>query len=317
MATRGNTLGAERLVAQVAAVFSIGAGVIHVSAAGDHTNLRLMFVGFLAVAAAQVVLGAVLMWRRPSRWVVVAGIALMVGAIGVWVLSRTEGLPFLEDGHTEPVGFKDGVTVLFEAASLPALLLLLSRDLERVSLPSARLETQTLTALGMCCFALMVPALMLDGGGHHSHEQAVALGIHADDHGEDEALAHTDTQSHEKGAETGHHTAKSEQKSAHDGDGGHKHSGAKLASAPLGGSHEHSGDSDSGNRPAHHDDDTDGGKNHNDRHRGDHRRGRPDRDHGHGDHEGDDPAAEPGDEQPISISYGPEPSVCVGTVCVP
>ena len=40
-----------RLVGQVAAVLSIGAGVIHISAAGDHTNLPVMFAGFFHGAA--------------------------------------------------------------------------------------------------------------------------------------------------------------------------------------------------------------------------------------------------------------------------
>src|SRR5688500_9330097 len=56
-----------RLVAQIAAVLSIGAGVIHVSAAGDHTDLPVMFGGFMVVATLQVALGVVLLRRPPSR----------------------------------------------------------------------------------------------------------------------------------------------------------------------------------------------------------------------------------------------------------
>ena len=312
---------AVRLVGTVAAILSIGAGVIHVSAAGDHTNLPVMFAGFLVVAALQVTLGALLLWRRPTRWLIVAGVALMVGSIGAWLMSRTQGLPFLEDGHTEPVGFKDGVTVLFELASIPALLLLLSRDLARVSLPSPRLETQALTALGVGCLALMIPALILEGGGHHSHEQAVALGIHADDHGEGEEIAHADTKSHQDDPGSGHHATKTDKKGAGahrhadsaNKSGGH-HSGVELAAAPLGTDHEHNGAGEPKDSPQHHDDGDGGGKKGGGHHRGgEHRRGRPDRDHGHGDHEGE----EPGDEAPISVSYEPQPRVCIGTVCVP
>ena len=42
----------------------------------------------------------------------------------------------------EPIGFKDSVTVLFELATVPGLLLLMSPDLGGVRLPSARLGTQ-------------------------------------------------------------------------------------------------------------------------------------------------------------------------------
>ena len=304
-----------RLVGEVAAILSIGAGVIHYSAAGDHTNLPVMLAGFIVVATLQVALGALLLWRRPpSRRLVLAGLALMVGAIGVWVLSRTQGLPLLEDGHAEPIGFKDGVTVVFELASIPALLLLLSRDLARVSLPSPKLEAQTLTALGASCFALMVPALMLGGGEHHSHEEAVEMGIHTDDHGPGEELAHAGSDSHGDDPDDGHHATKPDGKGhgharAGDASGGH-HSGFELASAPVTG-HEHDG---GGDGPQHHADD--GGEgNHHDGH---HRRDRRDRDHGHGDHEEDEPGGGgSGDEPPLSLSYDPEPSVCIATVCVP
>ena len=309
-----------RLVGEVAAILSIGAGVIHYSAAGDHTNLPVMFAGFVVVATLQVALGALLLWRRePSRRLVVAGLALMLGAIGVWLLSRTAGLPFLEDGHAEPIGFKDGVTVLFELASIPPLLLLLSRDLARVSLPSPRLEAQTLTALGASCLALMVPALVLDGGGHHSHEEAVEMGIHDDDHGAGDEVAHADEASHDD-PNDGHHAPKADGKGADghghagapNGSSGH-HSGVELAAAPLGTSHEHEGDPEGGDAPEHHADD-DGEGNHRG---GDHRRDRPDRGRGHGDHENEEPGDGSGGEPPVSVSYDPEPSVCITTVCVP
>ena len=172
---QGNS-DAVRLVSTLAAILSIGAGVIHVSAAGDHTSLPVMFAGFLAVATLQIALGALLLWRRPSKLLIAAGVGLMVGSIAVWVLSRTEGLPFLEDGHTEAIGFKDGITVLFELGSIPLLLLLMSQELDRVSLPSPRLASHALAVTGAGCFALMAPALLLGGGEHHSHDQAVKLG---------------------------------------------------------------------------------------------------------------------------------------------
>jgi len=315
---------AARLVARVAAILSIGAGVIHVSAAGDHTNLPVMFAGFLAVAALQVALGALLLWRRPSRLLVTAALLLMVGSVGVWLWSRTSGLPFLEDGHTEPVGFKDGITVLFEVASIPPLLLLLSRDLAQATLPSPRLAHQTSSLVGVACFALMVPALMLGGGGHHSHEQAVELGLHTDDHGQGEELAHADTQSHGRDPNAGHHATKKGESDGHahtgdaNGSSGHRHSGTQLASAPLGGSHSHGGGGD--NPPRHDAGEHDAGGE-GDHHDGQHRRGRPDRDHGHGpghgDHEGEEPGDESGDEPPLSVSYEPEPSVCISGFCVP
>jgi hypothetical protein len=314
---------ARQLVAQVAAVLSIGAGVIHVSAAGDHTNLPLMFAGFIVVAALQVGLGVLLLRGQPSRALIVAALGLMLGSLGVWLVSRTAGLPFLDDGHTEPVGFKDGVTVLFELASVPALLLLLSKDLARVSLPSSRLRSQTLGVLGVACFALVPPALLLDGGGHHSHEQAVELGIHDDGHGEGDELTHVGPDaSHSDGGDDQHarrdgsDRAHGHGKDSAEADGAHAHSGAELASAPLGTSHEHQGSETPGDEPKHHADEN-GRGNHGDRphHRGG-RHGDKPHDDGHGgERDGDGDGSD--DDQPVTISYGPEPSVCVTGLCFP
>lgn len=309
-------------------MLSIGAGVIHVSAAGDHTNLPVMFAGFLVVATLQVGLGALLLRRPPSRLLVAAGLVLMVGSVGVWLVSRTAGLPFLEDGHTEPVGFKDGITVLFELASLPALLLLLSPDLARVSPPSPRLRSQTLAVLGVACFALLPPALLLGGGEHHTHEEAVELGIH-EDHDEGDELAHAGPESSHADGEDGHHAdgkAKGADGHGHAGSakkaGEHQHSDVDLASTPRGGSHEHSADSAPGDAPGHHGDEDDG----DDRGDGQHHRGKRDGDkqhgdghrgggHGDGDHGGGGDGSD--GEEPLTITYEPEPSVCVMAVCFP
>ena len=43
------SLDAARLVARLTAILSIAAGVIHLSAAGDHRNLPVMLAGFLVV----------------------------------------------------------------------------------------------------------------------------------------------------------------------------------------------------------------------------------------------------------------------------
>jgi hypothetical protein len=317
-----------RLVGTVAAILSVAAGVIHFSAAGDHTNLPVMFVGFIVVATLQVALGGLLVWRRPSKLLIAAALALMLGSIGAWLLSRTAGLPFLEDGHTEPIGFKDGVTVLFELASVPVLRLLLSRDLARVSLPSPKLASQTVTALGAACFALMIPALLLGGGEHHSHEQAVAMGIHhdEDEHADGDELAHSgagaDHRDGEHSHSVGSHSPSGAGGHSHanslDAAADHQHSDTEFASTPLHPSHEHTDGHAPGSTPRHHSD----GKG-DDKH-GDHERGHDDPDHGgggHGDHGDGGPGEGPGDEPAISVSYEPAPSVCITpgatNVCFP
>jgi hypothetical protein len=135
-----------------------------------------MLVGFLLVAYLQVGLGGILIARRPGRLLIAAGVTMTVACVGLWILSRTTGLASIGGEAVEPIGFKDGVCVLFEIATLPALLLLASSDLLEVPLPSPRLGTHGLGLLGAGITALFVPALFLDAGHHHSHEALHALG---------------------------------------------------------------------------------------------------------------------------------------------
>jgi len=242
-----------RVVGCATGLFSIAAGVIHVSAAADHQNLPVMMIGFISVAILQVALGGLLIWRRPHKLLLIAALGLMLGSVGMWLISRTSGLPFLPGGHMEPIGFKDSVTVLFELATVPGLLLLMSPDLGGVRLPSARLGTQGLAFLAAFIFTLFVPALMLDGGAHHAagqaghphadggHGEGQTLKAGAGHHGAGKDSAH----GHAGGSKAGHG------KGGHDDGGHHKGSGggnAELAQADTeapGGGHAHGGSGDS------------------------------------------------------------------------
>ena len=303
-----------RLVCEVAAILSIAAGVIHISAAGDHTDLPVMFAGFLLVAALQIALGALLLRRQPSRLIVAAAVAMMLSSIGLWLLSRTAGLPYLPDGHVEPIGFKDGVTKLFEIASIPLLLVLLSTELARVSLPSRRLGSQTRASVGIACVALMAPALVLGGGTQHSHEQAVALGLHTEHDGSSTTRHAGSPSTHDDASHDGAQHAKRSHGAGDDHThAASDHTGLHLASAPLGGTHEHGAAGAPGDAPIHHSEQHGDRRDHGghgnrpgDKHHGG--------DHGHGGGEHEPPEAEPA----ISVTYEPEPSVCVGGVlCVP
>jgi hypothetical protein len=257
---------AGRLVAAVTAVFFIGAGVLHLSAAADHTNLPVMMAGFLAVAVVQAGFGGLLLWRRPEPLLLTAGVALMLTSVGIWLVSRTAGLPFLPGGHMEPIGFKDAVTVLFELASVPGLLLLSSKELLDVRLPSARLGTQTLAGISTAAFLLFVPALMLGGGHHHSRAE-LAAHTHGDEPGaahahEGEQLASAGAAGHEHGAGA----AASEQGTGHAA-AGHAHGdGAALTALDGSGSgHVHGGSGSGqtrGDSEHRHESGSDGGKGH-------------------------------------------------------
>jgi hypothetical protein len=312
---RAGLEGGARVASVLGGMLLIGAGLLHISAAGDHTNLPVMAAGFLVVAALQAGLGGLLLVRRAGRLVLAGGIALTLGALATWLVSRTAGLPLLPGGHMEPVGFKDGITVLFETATVPLLAMLASSELDAVRMPSPRLGNQAVAVLGSAMFALFVPAFLLGGGEHHSaSEMAQAHGEDGHGHGDDNAAlaqaggdhTHDDATAsghagaaHEEGGEPrgrpataavladAHHSATGQTRDASDlglstADGESKHQ-----------SHEGSGQEDGGGG-------TGGGQQHGsgehdgDGQRGDGDHGDGDATDGHGEHTGAEPAAENG-----------------------
>jgi hypothetical protein len=304
--------GGARVASTLAGMLLIGAGLLHISAAGDHTNLPVMTAGFLVVAALQAGLGGFLLYRRAGRLVIAGGLALTLGALAIWLVSRTAGLPFLPGGHMEPIGFKDGITVLFEVATAPLLALLASTDLDGVRLPSPRLGTQAVAVLGSAMFALFVPAFVLGGGDHHSAGEMHGHG--EDGHGPEELAHATHGDSHEH-ADGSHEDADGEHAhgkaataetlaQAHKSATGHAHTESELGLSgdgheQSGDGHEHGeggGEQHGGGGHEHGSDDGGGG----DQTGGhDHREGGPD--HGSGGHEEAAPAE---NERSLALESG-------------
>jgi hypothetical protein len=214
-----------------------------------------MTAGFLVVAVLQAALGGLLLFRRSGRLLLMGGLALTVGALATWLVSRTLGLPFLPGGHMEPIGFKDGVTVLFEVATVPLLALLMSPELDRVRLPSPRLGSQAAAVLASGMFALFVPALVLGGGEHHgagemaghSHgEEGHAHGDEAAELAQAGGHTHGDEMASDSGHEHGSRKHAHGQPAtaetlaaAHESATGHSHSPSALGLTGGGGGHEH------------------------------------------------------------------------------
>src|SRR4051812_14519622 len=254
---RGGLTDAGRVVACGAGLLLIGAGLVHVSAASDHQDIAVLAAGFLISAYLQVALGGLMIARRPGRLLIAAGVAMTVTCVGLWLVSRTVGLEFLGGEPKEAIGFKDGVCVLFEICSLPGLLLLASRDLDDLSLPSPVLGRRSLRALGAGVLALLAPAVVF-GGHQHAHSH---IGLAASHHPADHArlafagahATHPATHSPAEHAAAGHvhpagtvHAGHSPAvHAAHLGGGGHSgHSGHvhQLApGAPAGHVHQHAG----------------------------------------------------------------------------
>jgi len=220
-----------RVVGRMAAIASIGAGMVHVAAAADHGEIPVMMAGFEAVAILQVALGCVLLWRLPSRTLLAAGLALMLASIALWAVSRTVGLGFIEGAHAEPVGFRDSVTVLFELVACVGLWELLVGARRPAAPPG--FPGSPVTVLGVAAIALGVPAVITGGhthtGGHAGAALVHAGGGHADsgrDHdsnrGHSSGRGHAGDSAHDApGGAPGHdgHTQLASTGSAHAGHG--------------------------------------------------------------------------------------------------
>ncbi|WP_167098026.1 hypothetical protein [Mycobacterium sp. DL592] len=84
----------NRLSARCAAVASIGAAVIHLGVAPAHwRDWAVSGVFFASIAVFQLIWGF-LAWSRPTAVALAAGIAVNAGSVGLWIVSRTVGMPF-------------------------------------------------------------------------------------------------------------------------------------------------------------------------------------------------------------------------------
>lgn len=87
---------------------SLGAGVIHVAAVGEHRDWWLTIAFFSLLAAFQIMWGLFLLVRPMPRAMLLLGGAVNLGALTAWVISRAEGMPFgPAAGVPEPIGRAD------------------------------------------------------------------------------------------------------------------------------------------------------------------------------------------------------------------
>jgi hypothetical protein len=127
-------------------------------------------VGFLASGWLQLAL-AVGLLVRPARWILQLVVLANVALVGVWIVSRTAGLPFGEHaGHAESLSIVDGTAVAVELAAVALALQLLLR-------PFGFLRTSS-RALG---FGVPIAALLMTSAAIASPEaRNHASGSHGD-----------------------------------------------------------------------------------------------------------------------------------------
>ena len=147
----------------VAVTGSALAGLIHVAAAKEHNGDRTLFWMFVACAIAQLAWAlAVAKWT--TRPVLLVGIVMNAGAVFVWLLSRTTGIPFIHALRVrEVVGSQDLAGALYAGASVAAAVVVLARPVARRTLPP-------LWSVSAGAAALLLAMPMIAAG--HTHDTA-------------------------------------------------------------------------------------------------------------------------------------------------
>ena len=120
-----------RLLTNVVALASVGAGMIHLAVAPAHLREWVPFgVFFLVLGVAQLAWAA-LVWMRPTRSLLIAGAIANAGVVALWLLSRSAGIPIgPEHWSPEAMGFADVVCSAYEALIVVAISLLREGDRE-------------------------------------------------------------------------------------------------------------------------------------------------------------------------------------------
>ena len=148
---------ARRAIAAPAAVLSLGAAAIHFAVIGEHLREFLLYgVLFVLVSWFQA-WWAVQYVARPSRRLEWLALALNLGVVGVWVWSRTIGLPIAPaQGGTEVVGTADVIATVFEIALVALLAEVIRLGAWERAGRSARLSGAAALAIQVASLALVI-----------------------------------------------------------------------------------------------------------------------------------------------------------------
>lgn len=179
---QGSLVGLDRWLVLPLATLSLGVGLIHAAVVGDHFAESTFSGLFFVIVAVFQLSWAVMFARRPQ--VTLASLGLVVNGlvVGVWLVTRTVGLPFGEHpGIPEPMATVDLLATLFEVlivAGTAALVLPAFRGLAKRSrflVASADLAVvMALIAITMVTSYAMAD-ISVNGGHRAETSQAEAL----------------------------------------------------------------------------------------------------------------------------------------------
>lgn len=103
----------------IVAVSSVLAGLIHYAVVPEHRSEWVVYAVFFTLLGAFQLIWAATVWIARRRPVLIVGALVNAVAIGLWIVTRTVGLPFgPEAGEAEAAGVIDVLCVLAEAVVL-------------------------------------------------------------------------------------------------------------------------------------------------------------------------------------------------------
>jgi hypothetical protein len=157
----------------------LGGATVHAAVVREHLDhWPAAGLFFVLLAVAGLVVGTALLHRVRALWLL-AALALSVGPLLVWLVSRTVGLPFgPEAGEPEQVGLTDAAACLLELAAAGAALILLRA--------APRLRTRTLPAAaqlaGLALVAVVTVVGVTTAAAHPEHGEDPSHGQVGDGH---------------------------------------------------------------------------------------------------------------------------------------
>jgi hypothetical protein len=159
----------------VAAMTSIGAGIVHAAAAGVHAEHPQLARLFIICAVAQIGAGLLVM-ARPHRLLALPVVIINAGAVAAWLATRITGISWIQGLEVrEAAQFADTACALLAATAIGCGLAAFMIGERQSSAPH-------LSFPALAVAALTIPA-MLSGGTHvHSHDHAAsAAGVAIDE----------------------------------------------------------------------------------------------------------------------------------------
>lgn len=146
---------------RVAALFSLGCGIIHGAVTRPHFDEYSPFGWFfLVVTVFQLAWGALLWFRPSSRWLAV-GALVNLAVAAVWLWTRTLGVPLgPHAGDVEVAGVRDVFATVFEVAMVAVLAVVLlhrGRTIVPARRAAAVLSVAAVTVASATVVALVSP----------------------------------------------------------------------------------------------------------------------------------------------------------------